>query len=338
MDVLSTIFSQEWWLAAAGGDSLRIVSKQISPGTSVSLPVFRTRWFGMKATVRPPYTRLFGPHVHQEELGRPLSSEKFAVAVRDLVAELQEFHLVEYVLDCDSAYPGAFVPMAFQVEDMYTFTTEGVASAKKVWNNLRPNLRSTLRSAQRSYSVVRHSDIERFIRLAKLERRWRDKNCYDALRRIWAEVSSRGVGTVLSAYDASGAESAVCVLVWDDKCLYYLLSTRIRNAGARNANIFLIWSAIQKAEELGVVFDMDGYHSVEAFRFQRRFGLKLVERKLVYRSSVAWKAAELIKDTAKLVLTHGCEISNLGGRFTADDEAFPELRAPPNAPAMRVAE
>jgi hypothetical protein len=292
----------------------------------------------MKATVRPPYTRLFGPHVRQEALGPPLSSEKFAVAIRDLVEELQEFHLVEYVLDCDSAYPGAFLPMAFQVEDIYTFTTEGVANTKSAWNNLRPELRSTLRNALRSCAVVCHSDIERFIRLAKLERPWRDKNCYGALRRIWAEVSSRGVGTILSAYDDSGAEAAVCVLVWDDKSLYYLLSTRFLDAGTQDANTVLIWSAIQKAEELRLVFDMDGYHSVEAFRFQRRFGLKLVERKLVYRSSVAWKAAELIKDASKLVLTHGREISNFGGRFSAKSRPFPKLRTPPNAHVMRLAE
>jgi hypothetical protein len=267
VEALSTIFSQKWWLAAAGRDSR--VSRQICPGTSVSLPVFRTRRFGMNAMVRPPYTRLFGPHVHQEAPRRPPSNEKLTVAVRDLLAQLQEFHHVEYVLDSDSAYPGAFDPLAFRVEDMYTYTTEGVASAKKTWNNLRSKLRSMLRNALRSYSVVRHSDLERFIRLSKLERRWRDKNSY-ALRSIWTEVSTRGFGTVLRAYDDSGAESAVCILVWDDKCLYYLLSTRILNAGARNANVVLIWSTIQKAEELGVVFNMEGYHSVEAFRFQRR--------------------------------------------------------------------
>jgi len=61
-------------------------------------------------------------------------------------------------------------------------------------------------------------------------------------------------------------------VVWDSSTMYYLLTTRAPNENDNGSVSLLIWSAIQRAHDLGLTFDLDGVTTPGIARFLSGFG------------------------------------------------------------------
>ncbi len=298
------IFSENWWLHAASGDQFDLIERE-EGSVSASLPVFRTRKLGLSVIAPPPFTRLFEPKIHCSGSVRAVHAERSASVLRQCLAGLDEYKRIEFVLGPDTDLAFIFATCGFSVQEETTFSSREPVSSEELWAHMHPKLRGAIRGARRLCRIERHVDLERFISLAKSDFNIEDRNDYMILRQLWVGVVARGVGIILSAVDDCGCEVASAVLVWDQRCLYYLLSARSPLHRSRGGNSLLIWSAIETAEKAGLVFDMDGSHSPSALQFDSRFGLFAGARKRVFRNSLSWKVAEIGRDLVRKVIPAG---------------------------------
>ncbi len=298
------LFSEEWWLRAATGDKYEFI-KAIGKGASASLPIFRTRKLGLKVLAPPPYTRIFEPTIICTSSCRAAQLVKASALLKDCLVKLSGFKRVEFVLRPEPDLCLSFISAGFSVEDAFTFLSAGPANTEELWSKTHPTKRNNIRVAKRSLSIMKHSNIERYITISSAERLGNDKNDYEVLRRLWSAVVANDAGIILSAVDQNGCDAAVAVVVWDKATLYFLLTARSPRQRSAGDNALLVWSAIEMAERNGLVFDLDGYHSTSALRFNSQFGLVPVARKRVFRSSISWKFAELGRDILRTIVPAG---------------------------------
>ena len=78
----------------------------------------------------------------------------------------------------------------------------------------------------------------------------------------------------LTAHAGNGEAVAAATLIWDQRVLYLWQSIRNSRVPQNSANNLLVWEAMQMARRKGLIFDVDGYHSLSAARFVSRFGME----------------------------------------------------------------
>jgi hypothetical protein len=149
-----------------------------------------------------------------------------------------------------------------------------------------------------SFSI--HSELDRFKQISTQRNLGNDHNDYGALERLWSQVAIRNSGRVISAVDATGKDTAACVLVWDQKTVYYLLSARSDDPGGRKANNALIFESLKFARELQRDFDADGYATIESGQFLSKLGLPMSLRATVEKRGAAYGVLKPIKDLLSL--------------------------------------
>src|SRR5581483_6181206 len=90
---------------------------------------------------------------------------------------------------------------------------------------------------------------------------------------------------------------AMVYIVWGHGLMYFLMSTRTSQVSHNGAVSLLIWEAMQRANRLGLIFDLDGVISPATFRFLSGFGGQLLSRLIVRRSRGSFRALRYIRDT-----------------------------------------
>src|SRR5208337_891895 len=132
-----------------------------------------------------------------------------------------------------------------------------------------------IRRAEDSCSIVVIDDPERFAafylnNLEKLNRA--NRTDFKQFARLFSECQNRAAGEILAAIGPEGTPRAMVFVVWGHGVMYYLLSTRAPDTADRGATSLLIWSAIKRAQQLGLIFDLDGVYSSGTARFLSGFG------------------------------------------------------------------
>jgi hypothetical protein len=77
--------------------------------------------------------------------------------------------------------------------------------------------------------------------------------------------------------------------------MYYLMSTRAPDKTDNGSVNFLVWAAMKRASQLGVVFDLDGVYSSGTARFLSGFGGQIKTRFTVRRSHFTYSALQFVK-------------------------------------------
>jgi lipid II:glycine glycyltransferase (peptidoglycan interpeptide bridge formation enzyme) len=99
----------------------------------------------------------------------------------------------------------------------------------------------------------------------------------------------------LAAVQPDGVPVAMTFLVWDDRKMYYLMSTRdttVRDNGSAN---LLVWSAMKRAHELGLLFDLDGVSTEGMARFLSGFGGVIKTRLIITKGRRLYNAVQCVK-------------------------------------------
>ena len=112
---------------------------------------------------------------------------------------------------------------------------------------------------------------------------------------LFSECRSRECGEILSAFGPDGSPVAMVYLVWRNETMYYLLSTRSVDKDDNGSVNFLLWSAMKRASQLGLVFDLDGISTSGIARFLSGFGGQIKTRILVRRSAAPYRALQYLK-------------------------------------------
>jgi lipid II:glycine glycyltransferase (peptidoglycan interpeptide bridge formation enzyme) len=252
----------------------------------------------------PRFTHLLGPIINAG-VGKPQTRllRRLSIA-RSLIDQLppNSFFLQHFDPSMDGglaiADGLAFQDRGFSITPQYTFEVDCRKSSEDLWTAMHFKTRQHIRRAEEKYVVRSVDDPQYFIKfyLRNIEASGKvnriEFECFPALL---SECRARECGEVLSAFAPDGSPMAMVYLVWGHNTMYYLLSTRAADKSDNGSVNFLIWSAMKKACQLGLVFDLDGVYSSGTAQFLSGFGGQIKTRLTVRRSRLAYRALQLVK-------------------------------------------
>ena len=288
------LFQQPWWLEAAGGSSLEWARVLWDGRVVASLAFVRQRTMGFTTLDMPPYTRTLGPMLALPSSKRARRLRNTHQAIRELIAALPQHDRYQCVLDPDDETAFALALSGCSVGQNFTFRMPAVWSPEQQWLELDQKTRNLIRTAHTRLTVDANEAMDDVIALSQLERGRRDRSDGAVLRRIAAAAQAHGQMRTLVARDEAARVIAAATLVWDDRVLYYWQSSRDTAASVPGANSLLIWEAMVLAASKGLVFDIDGYHSVNAARFVAKFNMETRVRASVVHMSRRGRVAQAL--------------------------------------------
>jgi hypothetical protein len=150
---------------------------------------------------------------------------------------------------------------------------------------------------QKEYSIRKVDDPKLFVEfyLKNLNAKGRANRIdFSNFYTLFSETSIRDCGIILAAF-LNDVPIAMTFLVWGHGTMYYLLSTRAVDGQDHGAVSLLIWNAMLRAHELGVVLDLDGVYSSGTVRFLSNFGGKIKTRLIIRRSRMPYRALQHVK-------------------------------------------
>jgi hypothetical protein len=299
-----SLFHEPWWLSAAtGGRTEEVVVKN---GNDIigRLPYVMMRRGPFQAVRMPPFTHMLGPAVDagpgklQTRLQRRLSITRSLI---DQLPPHSYFHQhLDPSLDNGLAIADglAFQERQFEVTPQYTFEVDCRRSMEDIFAALYLKTRQHIRRAEKEYSVRCVDDPKLFIDfyLKNIQITGRANRIeFKNFSALFSEGRDRESGVILGAFDHDGAPVAMTYLVWGHGIMYYLLSTRSIHSAGSGAVSLLLWSAMKRAHELGLVLDLDGVYSSGTARFLSNFGGEIKTRLTIRRARIPYRALQYLK-------------------------------------------
>ena len=285
-----SIFDEQWWFNAAcpGAWDRREVRRDNQLLASLSFHTFKK--FGMRYIQMPHLTRTLQPEVCPPGQ-KPVSRLKHQVSLLgELYKSLPRHDRFELCLPPETDLAFAFVQSGFQAKQTYTFRAAPHSSADPL-AAMEQKTRNVIKTAAKRFYVEEHWDIERFMRLSRIERAssgQKDRFDYPAITRIFEASRLRNRAMIISAVTDQSIEVATAILVWDERVVYYWLSVRNAQLSGNGANSLLLWHAADFAQQRGAIFDLDGFLTPQNGMFLAKFGFKPVVRTFVTRSTPFW--------------------------------------------------
>lgn len=179
------------------------------------------------------------------------------------------------------------------------FELETTNSLETIWDGMSTEARQHIKVAERQYTVLPIEDPEKFVQFYKKNLKVVRKTSQVDLSKfhaLHAECHIRGCGIILASMLPDGIVAAMTFVVWDNRRLYYLLATRAKDPRPGSASL-LVWYAVRRAKELGLIFDFDGVSSEGTAQFYSGFGAKMTTRHIVSYSKPLYAAANFLRKT-----------------------------------------
>lgn len=267
------IFQQPWWLESAAGSQLETTSVFWSGQPVACMSFVRKRRFGITRLEMPPYTRTLGPNLQLPASGPAKYARNLHRAMAELVTALPPHDRFQTTLSPDDASAFPLLLSGCNLGQNYTFRSPKAWNHEQHWKDLDQKTRNLIRSSGKELEVSRNGSIEDLIELALHERGRDTRMERGALRRLAAVAQPRGQMATLTAREDGNVLTAVATVVWDRQVLYFWQSARNPASTRSGAVALLVWEAMTMAHSMGLVFDIDGYHSLSSARFVSRFAL-----------------------------------------------------------------
>jgi Acetyltransferase (GNAT) domain len=299
-----SLFHEPWWLSAVSGGRAEEVAVESGGKIVGRLPYVPLVRGPFRALRMPAFTHMLGPVVDTGE-GKPQTRlNKRLSLVRALIDKLPPHAFFHQHLD-----PGlddglavadglAFQERAFQVSAQYTFEIDCRRPLQELRDALYLKTRQHIRKSEKEYQVRTVESSKIFIDFYDANLRVVGRKSlidFSHFPAVHAECAERRFGEILGAFDSNGAPAAMTYLVWGHGVMYYLLSTRRVDAHDHGAVSLLLWSAIERAHNAGLVLDLDGVYSSGTVRFLSNFGGRIRTRLVIRRAAPLYGALQSLK-------------------------------------------
>lgn len=300
-----SIFHQEWWLDAATDGAWEMLECAPRSGVTGRLPIHIRRYVGQPIICLPPWTRTLGPIMSQPAgKGTTLLRARYGV-MEDLIRKLPAHRVFKQVFDPSITDLLAFQLNGFDLSVQYTFRLHDCANLGAIWRGLRDKTRNVIRRAAERFEVGIDMPASEFAAFYFAHCDTCPRHSQGRLEPLIRASVQHSAGTVLYCTDRDDLAAAIFV-VWDDVCVYFLVSARDERRAGNGAISLLLWEALKLAGRKGLIFDFDAFANRGGAMFISQFGGQLVPRwavsylpsvvRLGYapRSTIArWKAAML---------------------------------------------
>jgi hypothetical protein len=268
------------------------------------LPFVVVRKRGVRTICMPPFTHLLGPLVNSGDGKLQTRMMNRLSTVRSLIDQLPAFDFFKQSID-PSIDDGlalidglAFQDRGFQVSHQYTFQIDCREDLEILMAGMHFKVRQHIRRAEEKCKIITIDDPQRFISFYSNNLQKANRTSYmnlDQYPVLFSECRARNCGVILAAVLPGGVPVAMTYLVWGGGVMYYLMTTRAPDVQDNGSVNLLIWSAMKRAHELGLLFDLDGVTTSGTARFLSGFGGSVKTRLTVTASRRLFNVVESLK-------------------------------------------
>jgi hypothetical protein len=300
----ASLFHEHWWLEAVTAGRFSEVEVVQGDYRTGRLPFVMTRQKGFRFLGMPDFTHLLGPVVNSGD-GKPQTRIANRLStVGSLIGQLPPFDFFKQVIDPSfddglALIDGlAFQTHGFQVGHQYSFQIDCREKLDALLAGMNFKVRQHIRRAEEQRTIETVDDPQKFISFYLENLRKANRTSYmqfDRFPVLFLECRARNCGEILAAVQPGGTPAAMTFLVWDDRTMYYLMSTRdtdLRDNGSAN---LLVWSAMKRAHRLGLLFDLDGVSNPGMARFLSGFGGDIKTRLIITKGRPIYNVAQSLK-------------------------------------------
>jgi len=285
-----TIFHESWWLDISMYGRAEVVEYKSNGQVFGRLPFFkyRSRKNCMTYIAQPTLTPFLGPAIIDEG-GKP--ANRFLRRLEITTELMRQLPPVSSVyIKC---YRDITEGIAFQSEGFQTavqFTSEILPQPGEVTReNMHRDTRSAIRAAREKHSVTHGNDPEKFMAFYNQNIENEGKQNYLDLgiigKLVGAAIEHKR-GRIYEARDHKADLVASLFCAWDQASMYYLLTTRTKDAHKGTTNL-LVEEAVSDAARMGLIFDFGGVSSKGSAKTANNFGATFVPRYIVTKDSAA---------------------------------------------------
>jgi lipid II:glycine glycyltransferase (peptidoglycan interpeptide bridge formation enzyme) len=188
----------------------------------------------------------------------------------------------------------------FTVTPYVQYVILPIQNSEQLFRQFNENARRNIKKADKHLEMVEDTAVDTLQELITLSYQ-RHQIPYttglEVVQRIHQALLERDQGIVWTAKDDQGRIHASILLAWDHQTMYYLaggLDHRIPQVGASR---WLLWKAINKAQEMGLAFNFGGglTPSIDTI-YQSMQGLPVPWVRMTYTSSpLLEKGIQMIK-------------------------------------------
>jgi lipid II:glycine glycyltransferase (peptidoglycan interpeptide bridge formation enzyme) len=299
-----SIFHEYWWLEAVTAGRFSEVEVKQGDFPAGRLPFVVTQRKGLTLLGMPDFTHLLGPLVDSGD-GKPQTRMLNRLTmVGALIDKLPRFDFFKQTIDPSvdgglSLIDGlAFQTREFCATHQYTFQIDCRMDLKTIFAGMHGGVRRNIRRAEEQYTIETIDDPEKFIDFYEENLRKANRKSYMQLDRfpvLFSECRARNCGAILAAMQPGGVPLAMTFVVWDSETMYYLLTTHAPDGGDSGSVSLLIWSAMRRAHDLGLMFDLDGVTTTGTARFLSRFGGHVKTRLVITKGQPVYNVVQSLK-------------------------------------------
>jgi hypothetical protein len=244
----------------------------------------------------PPYTRTLSPLLDIPSCKPFRRGQSVRHLVSSFVADLPAHDSIRLTLEPGDETAFAFSLEGFTVRSVYTFSVQPGTDLSAIWEDCDQKTRNLIRTARKHLTVTVAPDFGIFAQLSVVQRAGgSNTHDFELLGRLFDECVRRSQGTTLVARDENGIAVAAILVVWGARSMYFWQSARIPASHSGGANALLLWTAIEMAMTRGLRFDFDSFGAHGSAVFLASFGLAPEARLEIYRFSVRYGAAKLLR-------------------------------------------
>ncbi len=252
----------------------------------------------------PQITRFLGPIVTNPS-GKTEARVRTAYSIiAELLKQIAEYDHVEMTLDTECRDLAPFLASGYEVKVHPTFLLDCNRQIEELWAGLRDKTKNVIRRARECLTVCDIDDVNQFISF--YQKNLDGEEPYfnlSLLSPAFAAANARQRCKILAAFDSSGIAHAQVFFIWDEKCVYYFLSTRDKGVAHLGAVSLLLWSGIEFANSRNLCFDFDGGITDDArYKFKVAFGGELANRFDVVRSTARYQVQRTIRRIPRAIL------------------------------------
>jgi hypothetical protein len=299
-----SIFHENWWLDALAPGRWREVTCRRGDRVAGYLRFVECRKGGLTICGMPQITRLLGPVITLQ----PGNTQARTRATHSIITELLEqiacYDHVEMSVDTGFDDLTPFLAAGYEVKVHPTFLLDCKRNLGGLWAGLRDKTKNVIRRARECLTVRHIDDVDLFVGFYK-ENLEGAESYFDLsfMARAYAAAHTRQQGKIVAAVDSSGVVHAMVFFIWDDKYLYYFLSTRDRDVAHLGAVSLLLWTGIELAHSHGLWFDFDGGMVNDGrYNFLVAFGGEVANRFDIARSTPLFQAQHTVRRISRALV------------------------------------
>ena len=244
------LFQQDWWLDTVCGSANWDAWVRTPAGSSADCiwPVYKKRFGPLQYGTMPPMTLQFDP----------LDPE--VLPNWDVIS--RHYPRMLYHRLCVPGYMEAWLLQnGFEVFRAYTYQVDYTADAGEHLKKCNELSRRNIRKAGAQLEVIADGDTDTLYRLfsrTMLGHGIPDSMGPDLLARAVDACRLHEQGSVFKAVDAQGRVHAAAFVVWDDRCMYYILAGMDQNITQIGASRLIMWHTLQLAFSKKLRYDFHG--------------------------------------------------------------------------------